>query len=129
MVWTGGMPMGLFTGVRRFRLSGTDGGTRFDMSETFSGPLSGLITRMMPDLTASFERFAAALARDAEASRLQMGEPVPACTGPGAPCRRGWSCAPRSCMDLIECPFPEQGPNCACCIAGVVEGANHRSVP
>ncbi len=66
MVWTGGMPFGLFTGTRRFDLTPDQGGTRFEMSETFSGPLSGLIGRSIPDLNPSFERFAAGLKKLAE---------------------------------------------------------------
>lgn len=66
MVWRGGMPLRLFTGTRKFSLS-TDGGTtRFDMEEVFSGLLSGLIVKSMPDLTTSFEKFANALKEKAE---------------------------------------------------------------
>jgi len=67
MVWTGGMPLGLFRGVRIFSLAPLPGtGTRFTMEEVFSGPLSGLIGRSMPDLQPSFETFATALERNAE---------------------------------------------------------------
>lgn len=66
MTWQGGMPLGLFRGVRTFDLTPTgDGGTRFAMSEVFSGPLLGLIRRSMPDLQPSFDEFAACLARAA----------------------------------------------------------------
>lgn len=61
MVWTGGMPFGLFTGVRRFTLTPKGSHTEFHMEETFSGPLSGLIGRSIPDLTPSFEMFARGL--------------------------------------------------------------------
>ncbi len=65
MIWRGGMPLGLFTGTRTFDLTPEGDGTRFDMAETFTGPMSGLILKSMPDLTPSFETFAAALARHA----------------------------------------------------------------
>lgn len=61
MVWTGGMPFGLFTGRRRFTLSPDGAGTQFDMTEDFTGPLAGLIGKSLPDLTPSFEKFAAGL--------------------------------------------------------------------
>jgi hypothetical protein len=67
MVWTGGMPLGLFRGVRSFTLTLLPGiGCRFVMEEVFSGILSGLIGRSMPDLQPSFETFASALKRNAE---------------------------------------------------------------
>ena len=58
MVWEGGMPLGLFRGLRRFTLKPTAGGVLFEMTEAFSGPLSPLVSRAIPDLTPSFERFA-----------------------------------------------------------------------
>jgi hypothetical protein len=61
MRWEGGLPLGLFRGVRRFSLTPHEGGTRFEMSETFSGLMSPLIVKSIPDLTPSFERFAAGL--------------------------------------------------------------------
>ena len=45
MVWKGGMPLGLFTGARTFTLAPVARGTRFDVRETFSGPLLSLIGR------------------------------------------------------------------------------------
>jgi hypothetical protein len=50
MTWTGGLPMGLFTGVRTFTLSPQDGKTQLRVREEFSGPLLGLIWRTVPDL-------------------------------------------------------------------------------
>ena len=61
MVWQGGMPLGLFKGVREFNLTLTDDGTEFHMREEFSGPMLGLIWKSMPDLGPSFEQFADAL--------------------------------------------------------------------
>lgn len=58
MVWTGGLPFGLFRGIRTFGLDEVPGGaTHFTMREEFTGPLLGLIWRTMPDLGPSFERF------------------------------------------------------------------------
>ncbi|WP_342078354.1 SRPBCC domain-containing protein [Yoonia sp. SS1-5] len=66
MEWHGGMPLGLFLGNRQFSLTPIGTGTRFDMRETYSGPLKGLITRFIPDLQPSFETFANALKAAAE---------------------------------------------------------------
>lgn len=66
MVWEGGMPLGLFRGVRRFTLTPSGRGTDFHMSEEFSGLLAPLITRSIPDLTPSFEKFANGLKALAE---------------------------------------------------------------
>jgi hypothetical protein len=69
MTWTGGMPLGLFRGVRTFTLEPTDqGGTGFRMREVYSGPMLGLIWRSMPDLGPSFDKFAAGLKERAERS-------------------------------------------------------------
>lgn len=70
MVWRGGMPLGLFTGTRTYTLTRqADGTVRFDMREEYTGPLAGLITRSIPDLSSSFTRFAAGLKQRAERSR------------------------------------------------------------
>ncbi|MFN8539999.1 MAG: SRPBCC domain-containing protein [Thermomicrobiales bacterium] len=67
MVWSGGMPLGLFQGVRTFTLTALAGGdTQFTMREEYSGPLAALITRSIPDLNPSFVRFATGLKRHAE---------------------------------------------------------------
>lgn len=67
MTWTGGMPLGLFKGVRTFRLSPAgDGATRFEMREEYTGPLLPLIWRSMPDLGPSFAQFAGGLKERAE---------------------------------------------------------------
>ncbi len=69
MTWRGGLPLGLFTGVRTFGLTPTNGGpTRFDLREEYSGPLLGLMWRSMPDLEPSFQQFATALKRHAESA-------------------------------------------------------------
>jgi hypothetical protein len=67
MTWSGGMPLGLFKGVRTFTLSpGDDGTTRFAMREEYTGPMLPLIWRSMPDLGPSFAQFAEGLKRRAE---------------------------------------------------------------
>ncbi|ANH40055.1 Polyketide cyclase / dehydrase and lipid transport [Nocardioides dokdonensis FR1436] len=68
MVWTGGMPLGLFTGRRTFTLEPAgDAACTFTMAEAFSGLLAPLILRSMPDFQASFDQFASALKTDSEA--------------------------------------------------------------
>ena len=66
MVWRGGMPFGLFTGIRTFALTPNTTETSFHMREVFTGALSGMITKSMPDLTPSFIKFAQALKSEAE---------------------------------------------------------------
>jgi hypothetical protein len=67
MVWSGGMPLGLFKGVRTFTLAPQgDGSTRFAMREEFSGPLLPMIWKSMPDLEPVFQQFAADLKQQAE---------------------------------------------------------------
>lgn len=67
MIWSSGMPLGLFRGTRRFRLTPVAGGTEFHVREDYTGPMAGMIFKQIPDMTASMEKFAAALAREAEA--------------------------------------------------------------
>ena len=67
MTWTGGMPFGLFKGVRTFILTReSEVVTRFDMREEFTGPLLSMIWKSMPDLTSSFEQFATGLKEKSE---------------------------------------------------------------
>jgi hypothetical protein len=66
MVWSGGMPLGLFKGVRTFTLTPEGSATRFDMREEYSGPLLPMIWKSMPDLGPSFEQFARGLKSKAE---------------------------------------------------------------
>lgn len=66
MVWEGGMPLGLFKGVREFTLTPTREGTEFHMRERMTGVLAPLIGRSIPDLTPSFEKFASGLKALAE---------------------------------------------------------------
>ena len=66
MIWTGGMPLGLFRGRRSYVLSQVPGGCDFHMREEYTGLLAPMMFRVLPDLTQSFRKFAAALKKDAE---------------------------------------------------------------
>ena len=66
MTWSGGMPLGLFKGVRTFTLTRDGTATRFTMREEYSGPMLPLIWRSMPDLGPSFTQFARGLKARAE---------------------------------------------------------------
>jgi len=67
MVWSGGMPLGLFKGVRTFTLTPEAGGvTTFTVREEYTGPLLPLIWPSIPDLGPSFEQFATGLKSRAE---------------------------------------------------------------
>jgi hypothetical protein len=68
MVWSGGMPLGLFTGVRTFTVTAKPSGlAHFAMTEVFSGPLLGLIGKSLPDMTEPFDAFCKGLKATAEA--------------------------------------------------------------
>ena len=66
MVWTGGMPLGLFKGERTYALTPKSNGAEFSMTEVFSGPMSPLIEKSIPDMQPAFDEFAACLKRRAE---------------------------------------------------------------
>ena len=67
MTWSGGMPLGLFKGVRTFTLTPqADGSIEFTLREAYSGPLLPLFARSIPNLTRTFEDFAAGLKAFAE---------------------------------------------------------------
>ena len=67
MVWSDGMPLGLFRGARSLEVRPTATGCEFAMEEAFTGLLAPLITRMIPDLQPSFDQWAADLKATAEA--------------------------------------------------------------
>lgn len=74
MVWTDGMPLGLFTGRRTYTIEDRGaGGCEFTMAEAFTGPLAGLITKAIPDLTDSFTTFADGLKAAAEEDARSAG--------------------------------------------------------
>lgn len=66
MVWESGLPFGIFKGVRTFTLTPNTTGTRFHMQEIFSGLMSGIIVKSIPELGPSFEKFAQALKQTSE---------------------------------------------------------------
>jgi hypothetical protein len=67
MVWSGGMPLGLFKGERTYVLTPAgDGLVRFQMREEYSGPMLSMIWRTIPDLGPSFQEFAQSLKVAAE---------------------------------------------------------------
>lgn len=68
MVWSDGMPLGLFKGERTYRLTPqSDGSTEFSMEEVYTGLMAPLITKSIPDMTESFGEFADGLKAAAEA--------------------------------------------------------------
>lgn len=70
MVWSDGMPLGLFKGERTFTVSVVDAGqSEFTMEEVYTGLLAPLITKSIPDMTDSFEQFADGLKAAAEVGR------------------------------------------------------------
>jgi uncharacterized protein YndB with AHSA1/START domain len=67
MVFSGGMPLGLFRGERTYTLTPSDGGaTTVRMREEYTGPLLGMIWKSMPDLQPSFDTFVAGLKKRVE---------------------------------------------------------------
>ena len=68
MVWEDGMPMGMFLGVRTYELQARgDASTIFVMTEVFSGGFLKSISKSLPDMVPTFEKFAADLKDEAEA--------------------------------------------------------------
>jgi len=61
LVFTGGMPLGLFRGVRTYTLTPVGSGTKLTMREVYSGPMLGAIWKSMPDLSPSFAQFTGGL--------------------------------------------------------------------
>lgn len=57
MVWKSGLPLGLFKGVRTFQITPRGDSVLFRLDEVFSGPMSPLFGRMIPDLHPTFVRF------------------------------------------------------------------------
>jgi uncharacterized protein YndB with AHSA1/START domain len=57
LVFTGGMPLGLFKGVRTYTLTPSGQGTKITMREAYSGAMLGAIWKSIPDLSPSFAQF------------------------------------------------------------------------
>ena len=66
MTWTGGMPLGLFKGVRTFTLTPRGPEVEFTLHEVFSGPLLALLGGSIPDMSGAFQDFVAGLKARAE---------------------------------------------------------------
>jgi hypothetical protein len=70
MVWSGGLPPGLYSETRRFTLTpGDDGTVTFEMHERYRGLLAPLMTRFIPNLQPAFNMFATDLKWRAEQMR------------------------------------------------------------
>jgi hypothetical protein len=67
MVWTGGLPFGLFKGIRSFTLTPNGDSIDFTLHEEFSGLLLILFKRSIPDQTQDFQNFVQGLKERAEA--------------------------------------------------------------
>jgi len=66
LVFAGGMPLGLFRGVRTFTITPEGGATRFTMREEYTGPLLPMIWKTIPDMAPAFQEYAQALKTEAE---------------------------------------------------------------
>jgi uncharacterized protein YndB with AHSA1/START domain len=66
MVWSSGMPLGLFKGERIFELRPEGDSIAFSMREDYTGPMAGMIAKSIPDLQPAFDEFAACLKIRAE---------------------------------------------------------------
>jgi len=68
MVWSSGMPLGLFKGARTFTLTPNNGGIEVKTREEFSGILLPLFKGQIGDLQPTFDAFAQALKAKVEGS-------------------------------------------------------------
>jgi hypothetical protein len=66
MEWTGGRPLGLFTGRRLLSVTPREEGTEFRMLVQMSGPLAALMVRAVGDRQVEIDSFSAALKARAE---------------------------------------------------------------
>lgn len=70
MIWTGGIPLGLFKGERTFVLKPSENGqTAVLIQEIFSGPLLRFFSGSIPDLSEPFRQFITGLKTRAEAQQ------------------------------------------------------------
>lgn len=70
MVWSGGMPLGLFKGERTYTLTKlSDESVEFTMREVFTGLLLSLFEKSIPNLQPSFDEFAEGLKKIAESRK------------------------------------------------------------
>ncbi|MEM9950135.1 MAG: SRPBCC domain-containing protein [Chloroflexota bacterium] len=68
MVWSSGMPLGLFKGARTFTLTPVADGTQVKTREEFTGFLLPMFRGQIGDLQPSFDAFARALKERVEAN-------------------------------------------------------------
>lgn len=69
MVWSGGMPLGLFKGERFFEITpSAAGGVSFTVREVFTGPLLPLFRKSLPDMNEPFAAFVQGLKERAESA-------------------------------------------------------------
>ncbi len=68
LVFSGGMPLGLFRGVRTYTLTTEGAKTLFHMREEYTGAILGAIWKSIPDLGPSFQRFVTGLKKRVESS-------------------------------------------------------------
>lgn len=66
MTWTGGIPLGLFTGVRTFTLTSQGTMTHLLVREEFFGPLASAIWKRMPDMKRALDAYVKAAKARAE---------------------------------------------------------------
>jgi hypothetical protein len=66
MEWTGGLPLGLFTGRRILTVAPVEGAVEFRMLVQMSGLLAGLMVKAVGDRQAEIDAFSAALKARAE---------------------------------------------------------------
>jgi uncharacterized protein YndB with AHSA1/START domain len=66
LVFSGGMPLGLFKGVRTYTVTAAEDATLLTVREEYTGALLGLIWRSMPDLQPSFDQFVRGLKQKVE---------------------------------------------------------------
>ncbi len=68
MVWSGGMPLGLFKGERFFEITPRGEGVTFKVREVFTGPLLPLFRKSLPDMNEPFAAFVKGLKERAESA-------------------------------------------------------------
>jgi hypothetical protein len=67
MTWEGGLPFGLFKGMRTFTLvPQSDGTIQFTLKELYSGLLFPIFGKSVPDMTTSFQNFVTGLKQRSE---------------------------------------------------------------
>lgn len=69
MVWSSGMPLGLFKGARTFTLTPVESGVKVKTREEFGGLLLPLFKGQIGDLQPTFDAFAQALKSRVESSK------------------------------------------------------------